>query len=78
MLIKLTKISFTTSGIQGRVDNIKQAPIWINPNKIISIDLKTGPKQCPDTTRIYLTHNHQITVLESPEQIISLIKETQS
>ena len=78
MLIKLTEISFTTTGIQGRVDRVIQAPIWINTNKIISIDLKAGPEQCPDITRIYLSHNHQYTVLETPEQIISLIKEAQS
>jgi hypothetical protein len=78
MLINLTKITWTTSGIQGRVDRVIQTPIWINTNQIISIDLITGPEQCPDITRIFLTHNHQITVLEAPEQIISLIKETQS
>jgi hypothetical protein len=73
MLIKLTKITWSTSGIQGRVDNIRQAPIWINPNKIISIDLKAGPEQYPNITRIFLTHNHQHTVLETPEQINNLI-----
>ena len=78
MLIKLTKISFTKTGIQGRVDRVIQDPIWVNISHIITVDLKTGPEQCPDITRIYLTHNHQITVLETPEQIISLIKETQS
>lgn len=78
MLIKLTEISFTTTGIQGRVDRVIQAPLWINTNQIISIDLKAGPEQCPDITRIYLTHNHHYTVLETPEQIISLIKEAQS
>ena len=78
MLIKLTKISFTTTGIQGRVDNIRQTPIWINPSHIITVDLKAGPEQCPDTTRIFLTPgsitsgNCQITVLETPEQIINL------
>ena len=78
MLIKLTKISFTKTGIQGRVDRVIQDPIWVNISHIITVDLKAGPEQCPDITRIYLTHNHQITVLETPEQIISLIKETQS
>ena len=78
MLINLTKITWSTSGIQGRVDNIRQTPIWINTNQIISIDLKAGPEQCPDITRIFLTHNHQITVLEAPSEIISLIRGKQS
>ena len=78
MLIKLTKSCITSSGHgpNRKVDHIIQGPIWINPTHIISIDLKgTGSEQCPDVTRIYLSHNHQITVLESPEQITTLISE---
>jgi len=84
MLIKLIKISFTTVGHPARVDKVLQDPIWINPSHIIAIDLKAGPEQCPDITRIFLTPgsitsgNSQISVLETPEQIIERIKATQS
>jgi hypothetical protein len=80
MLIKLNTVSFVTVG-QGasfKVERTILEPIWLNTNHIITMDLKAGPEQCPDITRIFLTHNHQISVLETPEQIIELIKATQS
>ena len=76
MLIKLTKISFTTTGIQGRVDRIIKDPIWVNPSHIITLSLKSGPDSCPDLTEIVIGKDPEwtvFTVLETPEQINNLI-----
>jgi len=81
MLIKLTKISFTTVGHPARVDRIIQNPIWVNTSHIITLSLKSGPESCPDLTEIVIGKDPEWTVfnvLETPEQIISLIKEAQS
>ena len=76
MLIKLTKVSFTTTGIQGRVDRIIKDPIWVNPSHIITLALKSGPESCPDLTELVIGRDPEWTVfnvLETPEQINNLI-----
>jgi len=81
MLIKLTKISFTTVGHPSRVDRVLQDPIWVNTSHIITMSLKLGPESCPDLTEIVIGHDPEWTVfnvLETPEQIIERIKATQS
>ena len=78
MLIKLTKISFTTVGHPVRVDRVLQDPIWVNPNHIITLSLKRGPESCPDLTELVIGTDPEwtvFTVLETPEQITTLISE---
>ena len=83
MLIKLNKVSFITVG-QGtslKVERTVLEPVWLNPTHIAKITIKQGPADCPDITEITWgagpLGNH-IDVLETPEQIIELIKSAQS
>ena len=81
MLIKLTKISFTTVGHPARVDRTNIEPIWINGSHIITMfttdQLPKGRLPCERLTQINIG-NGSFKVLETPEQINSLIKESQS
>ena len=81
MLIKLTKISFTTVGHPARVDRTNIEPIWINRSHIITMfitdQLPEGRLPCERLTQINIG-NGSFKVLETPEQINSLIKESQS
>ena len=83
MLIKLNTVSFITVG-QGasfKVERTILEPIWFNPAHIAKIVIKQGPADCPDITNITWgvgpLGNHT-DVLETPEQIIELIKAAQS
>ncbi len=77
MLIKLTKISFTTVGHPTRVDRVLQDPIWVNTSHIITMSLKPGPESCRHVTELVINETHVkgpvFNVLETPEQIIALI-----
>ncbi len=78
MLIKLNTVSFVTSGhgASKKVDRTILEPIWINPTHIAKIELELGPADCPDITEITWGAGRlggHIHVLETPEQIISLI-----
>ena len=78
MLIKLNTVSFVTSGhgASKKVDRTILEPVWVNPNHIAKITLEQGPEQCPDVTEITWGAGRlggHISVLETPEQIISLI-----
>ena len=81
MLIKLTKISFTTVGHPARVDRTITEPIWINPAHIISVlindKLPEGRLPCERLTQVCIG-NGSFKVVETPEQINSLIAESQS
>ena len=76
MLIKLTKISFTTVGHPARVDRTITEPIWINPAHIISVlindKLPEGRLPCERLTQVCIG-NGSFKVLETPEQINNLI-----
>ena len=83
MLIKLNKVSFITTGHGStlKVDRTILEPVWINPTHIAKIEMEKGPADCPDITEITWGAGRlggHISVLETPEQIISLIKEAQS
>ena len=78
MLIKLNKVSFVTSGhgASKKVERTILEPIWFNPTFIVKIELEQGPADCPDITVISWGAGRlggHISVLETPEQIISLI-----
>ena len=81
MLIKLTKISFTTVGHPARVDRTITEPIWINPAHIISAfitdKLPEGRLPCERLTQLCIG-NGSFKVLETPNQINSIIREHQS
>ena len=83
MLIKLNKISFVTvgHGASLKVERTILEPVWLNPTHIAKIVIKQGPADCPDITNITWgvgpLGNHT-DVLETPEQIIALIKSAQS
>ena len=83
MLIKLNKVSFITtgSGQRFKVERTILEPVWLNPAHIAKIVIKQGPADCPDITNITWgvgpLGNHT-DVLETPEQIITLIKAAQS
>ena len=83
MLIKLNKISFVTvgHGASLKVERTILEPVWLNPTHIAKIVIKQGPADCPDITNITWgvgpLGNHT-DVLETPEQIITLIKAAQS
>ena len=79
MLIKLTEISFATSGYgtTKKIDQVIKTPIWLNPNHIAKIETKTAPTDHPDITIIAWgagPMGGKREVLETPEQIIELIK----
>ena len=82
MFIKLTKISFTTVGHPARVDRTITEPIWINPAHIISAfitdKLPEGRLPCERLTQVSHRYWTPFKVLETPEQINSLIAESQS
>jgi len=78
MLIKLTKISFAISGYgtTKKVDRVIKETIWLNPSHIAEIETKSAPADHPDTTSITWgvgRMGNTVTVLETPEQIITLI-----
>jgi len=78
MLIKLNKVSFVTvgHGASKKVERTILEPVWINPNHIAKITIEQGPADCPDITEITWgvgRFGSHISVLETPEQIISLI-----
>ncbi len=78
MLIKLTEISFATSGYGStkKVDKVITTPIWLNPTHIAKLEIKKAPADHPNITQITWgagPMGGQREVLESPEQIISLI-----
>ena len=78
MLIKLNTVSFVTSGhgATKKVERTILEPVWVNPNHIAKITLEQGPADCPDVTEITWGAGRlggHIHVLETPEQIISLI-----
>ena len=79
MLIKLTEISFATSGYgtTKKIDQVIKTPIWLNPNHIAKIETKTAPTDHPDITIIAWgagPMGGKREVLETPEQIIARIK----
>ena len=79
MLIKLTEISFATSGYgtTKKIDQVIKIPIWLNPAHIAKIETKTAPTDHPDITIIAWgagPMGGKREVLETPEQIIELIK----
>ena len=78
MLIKITKISFTTVGHPARVDKVLQDPIWINGSHIITMfiidKLPQGRLPCETLTQINIG-NGSFKVLETPEQIIELMRD---
>ena len=80
MLIKLTKISFTTVGHPARVDRTNIEPIWINGSEIITMfitdQLPEGRLPCERLTQINIS-NGSFKVLETPEQIIELMRDKQ-
>jgi len=88
MLIKLTEVAFATSGYGAtkNIDKVITTPVWLNPNHIAKLETKTAPsdpvmrrylESCTDITVIAWgvgrLGNHT-DVLETPEQIIELIK----
>ena len=77
MLIKLTKIMFTTVGSPPMVDQTTIEPYWINPAHIISVHitdkLPAGRLPCERLTLVCIG-NGSFKVLETPEQINQLIK----
>ena len=83
MLIKLTEISFATSGYgtTKKVDQIIKTPIWLNPTHIAKLETQPAPADHPDITIIAWgvgrIGNHT-DVLETPEQIIELINKKTS
>jgi len=79
MLIKLTEIAFATSGYgtTKNIDQVIKTPIWLNPNHIAKLETKTAPSDHPDITIIAWgagPMGGKREVLETPEQIIELIK----
>ena len=78
MLIKLNTVSFVTSGhgASKKVERTILDPVWLNPAHIAKIEMHQGPADCPDVTLIMWgagRFGDRIYVLETPEQIISLI-----
>jgi len=78
MLIKLNTVSFVTvgHGATKKVERTILEPIWLNPTHIAKMELQQGPEDCPDITEITWGAGRlggHIHVLETPEQIISLI-----
>ena len=78
MLIKLNKVSFATSGYGAtkKVDRTILETIWFNSAHIAKLETKQGSADCPDITSITWGAGRlggHISVLETPEQIISLI-----
>ena len=79
MLIKLTEVAFATSGYgtTKNIDKVITTSVWLNPNHIAKIEAKAAPSDHPDITVITWgvgrLGNHT-DVLETPEQIIELIK----
>lgn len=47
-------------------------PVWINPEKICSIDISTSGKS--PVTCLYLDKENAIGVVETPEQVLELLK----
>ena len=83
MLIKLNKVSFITVGHGAtlKVERTHLEPIWLNPTSIAKIEIELGPADCPDVTEVTWGAGRlggHISVLETPEQIIELIKAAQS
>tara|TARA_R110000803_G_scaffold7584_1_gene24436 strand:+ start:84 stop:332 length:249 start_codon:yes stop_codon:yes gene_type:complete len=79
MLIKLTEISFATSGYGStkKVDQIIKTPIWLNPTHIAKLETQPAPADHPNITQITWgagPMGGKREVLETPEQIIGLIK----
>ena len=83
MLIKLNKVIFITVG-QGasfKVERTVLEPIWLNPSHLTKMEIQQGPEDCPDVTEITWGAGRlggHVRVLETPEQINSLIAESQS
>ena len=79
MLIKLTKITFTTVGSPPMIDKTHIEPHWINPAHIISASitdqLPAGRLPCERLTMVCIG-NGLFKVLETPQQINQLIKES--
>ena len=83
MLIKLNKVSFITVGHGAtlKVERTHLEPIWLNPTHITKIIIMQGPADCPDVTEITWGAGRlggHVRVLETPEQIIELIKSAHS
>ena len=83
MLIKLNKVKFVTvgRGASFKVERTILEPIWLNPSHIAKIEIEPGPADCPDVAEITWGTGRlggHISVLETPEQIIELIKAAQS
>ena len=78
MLIKLIKISFTTVGHPARVDRTIIEPIWINGSHIITMyiidQLPQGQLPSETLTQVNIG-NGSYKVLETPEQIIELMRD---
>ena len=79
MLIKLTEVAFATSGYgpTKKIDQVIKTPIWLNPAHIAKIEAKAAPKEQADITAITWgagPMGGKREVLETPEQIIELIK----
>ena len=75
MLIKLTKVMITTVGSPPRVDQTHVEPHWINPVHIISAFITDQLHPCERLTTVCIG-NGSFKVLETPEQINQLIKES--
>ena len=81
MLIKLTQITIAMSGHThtAKVENVYQDPIWLNPAHIAKIELQQGRHpDAPDVTVVKWGTGKiggNIHVLETPEQINTLIRE---
>ena len=83
MLIKLNKVSFITVGHGAtlKVERTVLEPVWLNPTHIAKIEIEQGPADCPDITEITWGAGRlggHVHVLETPEQIIERIAESQS
>ncbi len=80
MIIKLTEISFATSGYgpTKKVDQVIKTPIWLNPVYIAKLEIKKAPLDHPDITKITWGSGpmggHR-EVHETPEEIIALISD---
>ena len=78
MLIKLTEISFATSGYGStkKVDQVIKETIWLNPAHIAKLEIKKAPADHPDITQITWgagPMGGQREVLETPEEILTKI-----
>ena len=79
MLIKLTEISFATSGYGStkKVDQVIKETIWLNPAHIAKLEIKKAPADHPDITVITWgvgpMGGHR-EVLETPEEILYKIQ----